>query len=63
MDLYDALGHLPEPMQQLLKLRYFDGLSNREIANQLEVPEGTVAVRLSRARERLRLELKEEKVC
>ncbi len=63
MDLYDALGHLPEPMQQLLKLRYFDGLSNREIANQLEVPEGTVAVQLSRARERLRLELKEEKVC
>ena len=56
-------GLPPEPTQQLLKLRYFDGLSNREIANQLEVPEGTVAVRLSRARERLRLELKEEKVC
>lgn len=63
MDLYDALHRLPEPMQQLLKLRYFDGLSNREIANQLGVTEGAVNVRLSRARERLRLEMKEEKVC
>lgn len=63
MDLYDALHQLPEPMQQLLKLRYFDGLSNREIARQLEVSESTVAVRLSRARERLKLEMKEEKVC
>lgn len=63
MDLYDALHQLPEPMQQLLKLRYFDGLSNREIASQLEVSESTVAVRLSRARERLKLEMKEEKVC
>lgn len=63
MDLYDALHQLPEPMQQLLKLRYFDGLSNRDIARQLEVSESTVAVRLSRARERLKLEMKEEKVC
>lgn len=63
MDLYDALDRLSEPMRQLLKLRYFDGLSNREIAHQLEVPEGTVAVRLSRARERLKLTMKEEKAC
>ncbi len=63
MDLYDALDQLSEPMRQLLKLRYFDGLSNREIAHQLEVPEGTVAVRLSRARERLKLTMKEEKAC
>lgn len=60
MDLRAALERLPERDRSLVALRYFDGLSNREIARQLELSEGTVASRLSRAIARMRKELKEE---
>lgn len=62
MDLYAVLEKLPEEDRQIIKLRYFDGFSNREIAKKLGLPEGTVASRLSRAMQKMRKELKEERV-
>ena len=61
MDLQAAVEHLPEAERELVQLRYFDGLTNREIARQMDLPEGTVASRLHRALGRMRVELKEEK--
>ena len=42
--------------RDMLVLHYFDGLSTREIARRLSLPEGTVTWRLSRARQRLKEE-------
>lgn len=63
MDLYAALERLPDPARDMVKLKYFDGLTIREIGEQLGVPEGTVSSTLSRAVKRLRQELKEEIKC
>jgi RNA polymerase sigma-70 factor (ECF subfamily) len=52
-----ALAELSETEQQLVRLRYEDDLTQREIARQLCIPEGTVAVRLHRLRARLRDQL------
>lgn len=60
MDLYTALDHLPERYRDIVKLKYFDGLTIREIAQQLDVPEGTVSSSLTRAVRQMRKELKEE---
>lgn len=43
----------------LLALRYIDDLTQPEIARRLEIPEGTVKVRLHRIRARLRSAIKE----
>lgn len=63
MDLYAALERLPERYRDMVKLKYFDGLTTREIAQQLGVSEGTVSSSLSRAIQRMRKEMKEEAVC
>ena len=53
-DLWKAVQHLNVPDQQVVYLRYFLELSVAETAQALDVPEGTVKSRLSRALERLR---------
>lgn len=53
----DALACLGARAAEMVALRYFEGLSNREIARLFETSEGTVAVTLHRARQRLRDEL------
>jgi RNA polymerase sigma-70 factor (ECF subfamily) len=55
--LRDALARIPLDDQIALELAYFEGLSTREIAAVLEVPENTVRSRLSRARDKLRAAL------
>jgi RNA polymerase sigma-70 factor (ECF subfamily) len=52
--LLECLRSLPLHMQTVLELSYWDDLTGREIASILEVPEGTVASRLRRAKVRLR---------
>jgi RNA polymerase sigma-70 factor (ECF subfamily) len=49
-----AMRNLPDRFHRLLVLREFEGLSYRELANELEIPIGTVMSRLSRARQALR---------
>ena len=52
--LLESLRSLPLHMQIVLELYYWDDFSIREIAEILEVPEGTVASRIRRAKLRLR---------
>jgi RNA polymerase sigma-70 factor (ECF subfamily) len=52
--LEQALGSLAEADRRVLRLRYADDLTQGEVARRLGVPEGTVKVRLHRARRRLR---------
>ena len=59
LDLENALADLPPEERALLLLRYQEELDYRGIAAVLECPEGTVASRLNRARERLRGILRE----
>jgi len=52
--VWDALQALSDEDRQLLTLRYEGDLTQSAIAEQLGIPEGTVKVRLYRAREKLR---------
>ncbi len=49
-----GLRQIPVGDQVVLELKYFDGLSGREIAEVLDIPEGTVRGRLQRGLARLR---------
>ncbi len=48
-----ALATLPEDQRTCLELGYFDGLTQREIAEQLNLPTGTVKSRMRLALEKL----------
>ena len=52
--LQQALNELPEDFRTPLLLFYFEDFSYREIADQLQVPLGTVMSRLARAKAHLR---------
>jgi len=60
-ELIEALNRLPENDREALACRYFLDLSEAETAAALGVRPGTVKSRVSRALERLRAELGEEK--
>lgn len=53
-----AMQQLPEKYRKLVILKYFGGYGVAEIAEMLEMPQGTVATRLRKALELLRLDLK-----
>lgn len=55
--LTTALEQLTDPMQQILQQYYREGLTQQEIATQLEVKQYTVSRRLSSAKETLLLAL------
>jgi RNA polymerase sigma-70 factor (ECF subfamily) len=57
--LDQALARIDPVLRSILLLREVDGLSYHEIAEALEVPEGTVGSRLNRARRELRRHLSE----
>lgn len=57
--LQTTLQQLPDSSRLVLLMFYFEELSYREIAAQLEIPLGTVMSRLSRAKEHLRNRLAE----
>jgi RNA polymerase sigma-70 factor (ECF subfamily) len=52
--LVPLMKRLSPALRQTLKLRTVDGLSIRETANIMRVPEGTVKARMTRARTRLK---------
>jgi RNA polymerase sigma-70 factor, ECF subfamily len=58
-----ALQQLPGPSRVILMMFYFDAYSYKEIAEQLEVPIGTVMSRLARAKDRLRALLTESRAA
>jgi RNA polymerase sigma-70 factor (ECF subfamily) len=45
------MGQLSEKYRLMIELRYFEELSYEEIANELEIPLGTVKAQLFRAKE------------
>ena len=55
--LAGALHRLPPDLRRVLQATVVDGLTTREAAVVLGIPEGTVKTRASRARSRLRAEL------
>lgn len=61
--LQSALDHLPFDQRTAIVLREVDGLSYEEIAFSLGVAVGTVKSRLTRARQALRLELREARTA
>jgi RNA polymerase sigma-70 factor (ECF subfamily) len=52
--LREALTRLPEIDQEIIRLVHWDGFSQVEVAQLLEMPEATVRSRHQRARQRLR---------
>ncbi len=48
-----AVDQLPDEERQVIKLSHFDGLTHVEIAEQLDIPVGTVKSRSHRAHQRL----------
>lgn len=54
-DLHAALELLSDRDRLLLQMKYEEDLTQAAIARRLGIPEGTVKVRLHRARNKLRL--------
>ncbi len=53
-----AIRQLPEKYQEIIRLREIENLSYEEIAQQTDLPIGTIKSRVNRARERLQKTLK-----
>lgn len=59
--IMDAMEELPEDQRQVILLRELEGLSYKEIAEVMEIPEGTVMSRLYYARKKLQKLLSDER--
>lgn len=57
--LLEALRSIPLDLQIAIELHYWEGLSGRELADALEIPEGTVRSRLRRGVEALQARIAE----
>ena len=60
LDLPAAVERLPEKEKSIIVLKYYDDLKISEIADALEIPEGTVKAYLHKAKEKLKNLLKED---
>lgn len=58
--LKEALRRLPSKYREIVLLKFFGGYTVSEIARLLDIPQGTVATRLSKSLSLLRLELSED---
>lgn len=52
--LHEAIDKLPAKMREVFKLRYFKGLSNIQVANELNISPHTVATQMKRALKEIR---------
>ncbi len=60
LPLKDAISKLPDDLQIIIQLRYFNDYTLVETARILKLPQGTVATRQRKALSLLRLELEVE---
>jgi RNA polymerase sigma-70 factor (ECF subfamily) len=56
------IATLPRDEAQILRLRFYDGLSQAQIADRTSIPLGTVKMRMVQALERLRVQLDREEL-
>lgn len=59
-DIYAEVLKLPQNMREVILLYYYEEMSIREISQMLQTSEVNVKKRLSRARQKLKLELADE---
>lgn len=57
-ELMEAVHQLPIAFREVILLHYYQGFGIAEIAVMLDLPEGTISSRLSRARKKLKIILK-----
>jgi len=60
LDLTSTVNSLPQDLREVTVLFYFEDMCQKDIAKFLDIPEGTVKSRLTRARKRLYEVLGEE---
>jgi DNA-directed RNA polymerase specialized sigma24 family protein len=53
LEVERALEALPAPQRRAIELAYFEDLTQREIADRLDVPIGTIKARMARGMRRL----------
>ena len=58
--LHKHILKLKEKYKVVLLLKYVDRMSNKEIAEQLHIPESTVSTHLQRAKFLLKVEIEKE---
>lgn len=56
-ELDDALATLPAAQREVITLAYFGGRTYREVAAELDIPEGTIKTRMREGLSRLRIAL------
>jgi RNA polymerase sigma-70 factor (ECF subfamily) len=59
--IHNAINDLPEKYRRVIEMRHLQELSYQEIADQLDLPLGTVKAHIFRAREMLYKELKDKR--
>lgn len=57
-ELMEAINQLPSAFKEVILLHYYQGYGITEIAEMMELPEGTISSRLSRSRKKLEQILK-----
>ncbi len=60
-DLTDLIDQLPERMQTAIRLRYWDGLTEAEVAHHMNTSTGAASATLSSARRHLEAKLREQR--
>lgn len=58
-DLYDAIDLLPPSYKTIVILQYFEGMKIKDIAQVMNIPEGSVKAYLHRAKKMLRRQLED----
>lgn len=62
LDLYDAIDMLRENYKMVIILKYFNDMTDEEVANTMDIPTNTVKSHLRRAKHELKNTLKEGEI-